>query len=62
MRQRPLRFAVAAACAYETFAIVTGKVPTISTACTKYQWLAPLVLGGLTAHLYEYAYRRRRPA
>jgi hypothetical protein len=46
-----LRYPVAALCAYETFAIMTKKVPTISNICVKQKILIPILLGGLALHL-----------
>jgi hypothetical protein len=46
-----LRYPVAIACAWETFAIMTNKVPTISKLCWKQKILIPIILGGLAAHL-----------
>ena len=46
-----LRYPVALICAYETFAIMTKKVPTISNICVKQKILIPILLGGLAVHL-----------
>jgi hypothetical protein len=46
-----LRYPVAIACAWETFAIMTNKVPTISKLCWKQKILIPVILGGLALHL-----------
>lgn len=49
--EQALRYPTAALCAYETFAIMTKKVPTISNICVKQKILIPLLLGGLALHL-----------
>lgn len=46
-----LHAGVAAVCAYETYAIVTGKVPTVSTLCGRHPALVPVILIGLGVHL-----------
>jgi hypothetical protein len=46
-----LRYPVAVLCAYETFAIMTKKVPTISNICVRQKILIPILLGGLAVHL-----------
>lgn len=46
-----LRVAVGAACAWETVAIFTGRLPTISTLCGRHKLLVPIIIGGLTFHL-----------
>lgn len=42
------------ACAYEAIAIPlnSDRVPTISKICGRHRWLAPIIVGALTAHLY----------
>lgn len=53
LRYRILKALTAAACAYETFAIVSDdRVPTISEICGTHAWLAPAVIGALAFHLY----------
>ena len=49
--ERSLRYPTAVLCAYETVAILTNKVPTISHICWKQKVLIPLLLGGLALHL-----------
>jgi hypothetical protein len=49
--ERHLRYPVAALCAYETFAIMTNRVPTVSNICWKHRILIPVLLGGLAVHL-----------
>ncbi len=49
--ERHLRYPVAVLCAYEVFAIMTNKVPTISAICWKQKILIPVLLGGLAVHL-----------
>lgn len=46
-----LRYPVAAICAWETVAILTKKVPTVTNVCTKQKILIPILLGGLALHL-----------
>jgi hypothetical protein len=47
------RVLVAFVCGYETYAIVTKRVPTVSHLCKQHPWLSPIIIGGLTAHLYK---------
>lgn len=47
-----LKAATALACAYEAVAICYKRPPTISVLCGRHRWLAPVILGALTAHLY----------
>ena len=49
--EQALRYPGAALCAYETFAIMTKKVPTISNICVRQKILIPILLGGLAVHL-----------
>lgn len=49
--EQALHAGVATVCAYETYAIVTGKVPTVSTLCGRYPALVPVILIGLGVHL-----------
>lgn len=48
-----LRWVTVALCSYEITAIVTEKVPTISRLSARYKWLGPVLVGTLTAHLYQ---------
>jgi hypothetical protein len=48
---RPLRWAVAAVCAYEVAAIATDRTPTVSHLCYRRRWLTPVILTGLGLHL-----------
>lgn len=48
---RPLRWTVAAVCAYEVAAIATDRAPTVSQLCYRRRWLTPVILGGLGLHL-----------
>ena len=43
----------ATVCGYECIALVTGKVPTITGMTRKCHWLAPLIVGLLSAHFYS---------
>jgi hypothetical protein len=47
----PLRWGVAAVCAYEVAAITTDRCPTVSHLCYRKRWLTPVILGGLAVHL-----------
>jgi hypothetical protein len=49
---RRLRAAVAAGCAYEVFALASGRVPTISRLCRRHRSVEVLVLGVLIIHLH----------
>ena len=47
-----LRYPLGIVFAYETFAIFTRKVPTISSICWDHNIIfTPIILGGLAAHL-----------
>lgn len=40
-------------CAYEVAAILSRRrLPTLSKLSQRYPWLAPTLIGGLSAHLY----------
>jgi len=45
--------AVVALCAYETAAIVTGRVPTVSSLCRKRRWVEAVLLAVLLTHLHH---------
>lgn len=47
---RWLRVLVAGACGYEICALVTGKVPTISSVCRKHHWCEILLISALVIH------------
>lgn len=49
--------AVAAVCAYEVAALLTGRAPTVSNLCGRNRCAAPLVLVALAAHLYHHPRR-----
>jgi hypothetical protein len=49
--EHALRYPVALVCAYEAFAIVSRKAPTISSICWEHNIFTPIILGGLAAHL-----------
>jgi hypothetical protein len=49
--RRQLELAVAAVCAYEALAILTGRFPTITTLCGRFPPLRAVIEGGLAAHL-----------
>jgi hypothetical protein len=53
------KWVIAAMCFYETAAIVTGKVPTISKLSAKHHWISPVLVIALTAHLYRYDKKER---
>jgi hypothetical protein len=44
--------AVVAICAYETAAIITGHVPTVSALCRRRRWVEAALLAVLLAHLH----------
>jgi hypothetical protein len=48
-----VKWAAAGLCGYETAAICSGRVPTLTMLCRRYQWLAPLLVGALAVHLYR---------
>lgn len=39
---------------YELAAIYSRRVPTLSRLSREHRWLAPVLVGGLTLHLYRY--------
>jgi hypothetical protein len=47
-----LRTVVGTACAYEVFALATGKVPTISAFCRRHRSVEAVILLGLLAHFH----------
>ena len=49
---RHLRAAVALACAYEVFALTSGRAPTISRLCRRHRSVEVVVLGVLIIHLH----------
>ena len=49
--ERHLRYPVAALCAYETYAIMTNQVPTLSHIAVRHKVLIPVLVGGLAIHL-----------
>jgi hypothetical protein len=51
--EQALHHGVAAVCAYEAVAILTGRAPTITTLCGGHRWLAFAVVGGLSVHLWR---------
>lgn len=63
----PLNAVVAAACLYESAAILSGKTPTISQICRQRRWVEVALLGSLAIHLHDEVVRaaaqnRRRNA
>jgi hypothetical protein len=44
--------AILSLCGYEIVAVSTGKVPTLSALSQRHRWFAPLLIAGLTGHLY----------
>lgn len=48
-----MKWVVASACAYETVAICSGKVPTITFLNKKYKVLAPVIITWLLVHFYR---------
>lgn len=50
---RHLRAAVAAGCAYEVFALVSGRAPTISRLCRRHRVFEVVLLGVLVIHLHH---------
>jgi hypothetical protein len=46
---------VAVVCGYELVALYSGgKIPTLSRLSCRYRWLGPVLVGGLTLHLYRF--------
>jgi hypothetical protein len=48
-----IRMVVAAGCAYEVFALVTQRVPTLSHVCRTNRWVEGLVLSCLVLHFHR---------
>jgi hypothetical protein len=48
-----LRGIVAAGCAYEVFALVTKRVPTLSHICRTNRWVEGLLLACLVLHFHR---------
>lgn len=46
---------VGGVCAYELVALYSrGRFPTLSRLSCEHRWLGPVLVGGLTLHLYRY--------
>lgn len=50
--EKALRTAVGTVCAYEVFALTTGRVPTVSSISRKYWPFEVIILGGLVADIH----------
>jgi hypothetical protein len=57
-----MRWLVAATCAYEVASITSGRTPTVTALCRRRRWLAPVIIGALTVHLYQPHPRRKQTA
>lgn len=53
METRALKTAVGFICAYEMFAIVSHRVPTISSLCRHHRSVEAALLGVLIVHLHH---------
>lgn len=53
--ERAGKGAVAALCAYEVTAILTGRLPTVSSVCRRRRWVEAALLAVLLAHLHHAA-------
>jgi hypothetical protein len=51
------RHVVFSLCAYECVAIASKRFPTLSRLSWRYKWLGPVLVAGLTGHLYRYSRR-----
>ena len=49
---RASKGAVLFLCAYEAAAILTGRVPTVSSLCRRYRWAEAGLLAVLAVHLH----------
>ncbi len=49
------RHVVFTLCAYECVAIASKRVPTLSRLSYRHKWLGPVLVAGLTGHLYRYS-------
>ncbi len=52
-------------CGYEQFALMTGRVPTVSTVCREHRWVEALLVAAFALHLHRWVWmenqvRRRR--
>ena len=55
MLDKGWRLVVGTTCAYEVFALATGRVPTISAWCRKHRSIEAVILLGLITHFhYEF--------
>lgn len=50
---KPAGIFVAGLCAYEVFALTTGRVPTVSAFCRRYWWCAALVELAWDSHIHS---------
>ncbi len=52
-RKSAVDASAAAVLFYESAALAShGRLPSITAICTRFPWLAPLAVAGLTLHLY----------
>jgi hypothetical protein len=49
-----MRWIAAALCSYEVAAVTTRRMPTLTQLCRRHPWLAPVLIGSLTVHLYRH--------
>lgn len=48
-----MKWAAAGLCGYETAAICTRRVPTLTTLSRRHPWLGPLLVVALAVHLHR---------
>lgn len=51
--RKEMKWVVASVCAYETVAICSGKIPTVTKLSQKNKLLPPVILGWLLVHFYR---------
>jgi hypothetical protein len=51
---RPLRILVGLACGWETIAIFSNRIPTISALCARHKSLAVGIVCGLSVHFWRH--------
>lgn len=53
MPERVLKTVVGGACAYEVYALVSGRVPTLSKLCRRHRAFEAFLLGTLVIHFHR---------
>jgi hypothetical protein len=53
LKRHAFRSVVIGLCQYEVAAILSGKVPTLTSLSKEHRWLPWVIVGGLSVHLYR---------